>query len=985
MPLVNGGDRAIAPYRIALHRSPHSVSRALSSVLALLVLLASALPVAADDAKVPAPPGADAPPVVQETAEVVPGEVLVKFRDQASAGTVAQARGLEMAASVGAAGEALPAVASTRGRPVDQVLAELRADPAVEYAEPSYRVQLLVEGEVAAVDVNDPMSGGQYSLDRMRVRDAWSLTTGGSGVIAVLDTGVQQDHPDLAGRVLAGRDFVNNDWNAADDNGHGTWVAGIIAGKPNDGYGIAGISWSDTILPVKIMNSSGTGSTSALINGIIWAADNGATVINMSVGGFPYSQAVQDAVTYAWNRGAVLVGAAGNNNREESFYPASLNNVISVSATQPEDEFSNWSSYGPAVDVSAPGSSVLTTNCISSSCPNPGWGTHTYISGTSFATPNVAGVVALIRAKNPTWTPQQVVDQLYATVDDLGYAGWDNRYGRGRVNAYRALGASVAGSPRPPDDGVEPNNTLGAARVIPLETAIWPSIYPAGDVDVFAVDVPSGGRLEVRATGVVDDRGWTWRGSALPVDPIVELYTTDGTLLTRVDAVWQDGVELATTTVASATRILVRITNYFANGNPTGYSLTPTFIDTSAPVLAGRTPSPGAGNISYDGAAITATFNEPVTGLSSSSFMLTDAVGAVPVTVTWDASANRATLRPSRPLAPEVRHTVWLTSAIRDLAGHALTPTSWSFVTGKAVPRIGGLDRFETAAAVSRSTFGPNVPVVFVATGQSFPDALASGPAARRAGGPLLLVRQNAIPAATATELARLRPGRIVVVGGPGVVSDGVLAALQSYTAGAVSRQWGADRFATAAEVGRASWPSGSSLVYVATGSNYPDALAAGAIAARNGAPILLVRPDAVPAATADALRALAPSRIVVLGGPGVVSDAVFAQLRTHAPDVQRVAGADRYATAVALSAATYAADSVSHVFIATGKSFPDGLAVGPVAGWWRGPLLLVPGNRLPPEVAAELRRLDPTNVVIVGGTDVVTDGVRDAIRAIWP
>lgn len=959
------------------------MSRALSSVLALLLVLAAALPVAADGTK-PAPV-ADAPPVVQETAEVIPGEVLVKFRDEATAGNVAQARGLEMAASVGAAGNGLPAVASTRGRPVDQVLAELRSDPAVEYAEPSYRVQLLDDGAVAAVGVNDPMTAGQYSLDRMRVRDAWSLATGTAGVVAVLDTGVQQDHPDLSGRVLAGRDFVNNDALAADDNGHGTWVAGIIAARPNDGYGIAGISWSGTILPVKIMNSSGTGSTSALVSGIIWAADNGATVINMSVGGFPYSQAVQDAVTYAWNKGAVLVGAAGNNNREESFYPASMNNVISVSATQPQDEFSHWSSYGPAVDVSAPGSSVLTTNCTASTCPNPEWGSHTYISGTSFATPNVAGVVALIRATYPTWSPQQVVDRLYATVDDLGYAGWDNRYGRGRVNAYRALGGSVAASPRPAGDALETNDALGSARVIPLGVATWPSIYPAGDVDVHAVDVPRAGRLDVRVTGVVDSRDWTWRGSSLQVDPVVELYTTGGTLLTRVDAVWQDGVELAQTTVAGPTRILVRVSNYFANGSRTAYSVTPTFVDTVAPVLAGRSPSPGAGNISYDGAVITATFTEPVTGVSSSSFKLTDAVGPVPVTVTWDAGANRATLRPNRPLAPEVRHTVWLTNAIRDLAGNALAATSWSMVTGKAVPRLGGMDRFETAAAVSRSTFGPNVPVVFVATGQSFPDALASGPAARRAGGPLLLVRQSGIPASTATELARLRPGRIVVVGGPGVVSDGVLAALQSSTAGTVSRQWGADRFATAAEVSGASWPTGSSLVYVATGSNYPDALAAGAIAARNGAPILLVRPDAVPAATADALRALGPSRIIVMGGPGVVSDAVVDQLRTHAPDVQRVAGADRYATAVAVSAATYAADSVSHVFVATGKSFPDGLAVGPVAGWWQGPLLLVPGSRLPSEVAAELRRLDPTNVVIVGGSGVVSDGVRDAIRALWP
>lgn len=660
------------------------MSRALSAVLAVLVLLAVALPVAADDAKpVPQATGVDAPPVVQPTVEVVPGEVIVKFRDDAQVAEVAGARGLEIAASTGAKVDGLPAVAATNGRPVDQVLAELRADPAVEYAEPSYRVQLLDDGAVAAVSVNDPQTAGQYSLDRMRVRDAWSLSTGGSGVIAVLDTGVQPDHPDLSGRVLPGRDFVNNDSNAADDNGHGTWVAGIIAAKPNDGYGMAGISWSDMILPVKIMSSSGTGSTSALVSGIIWAADQGATVINMSVGGFPYSQAVQDAATYAWNKGAVLVGAAGNNNREEKFYPASMNHVISVSATQPQDEFSHWSSYGPAVDVSAPGSSVLTTNCTAGTCPNRTWGSHTYISGTSFAAPNVAGVVALIRAKNPSWTPQQVVDRLYATVDDLGYAGWDNRYGRGRVNAYRALGASVAASPRSPGDGLETNNTLGAARVIGLGATTRPTIYPASDVDVFAVDVPRAGRLDVRVTGVVDTRDWTWRQSSLPIDPIVELFTTAGTLLRSVDAVWEDGVELAQTTTAGPSRILVRVTNYYANGSRTAYAITPTFVDTVAPKVVSRLPAPGTTNVSRFSKVVVG-FDESVTNVSASTVLVRDMVtnAVAPATVTYDAARRQATLTISAKLAAERLHRVEVTSGVRDAAGNALSPTSWTYATG---------------------------------------------------------------------------------------------------------------------------------------------------------------------------------------------------------------------------------------------------------------------------------------------------------------
>ena len=431
------------------------MSRAVATALSLLVLLAGAMPVAASDKA-----ALDDAPLV---GEIVPGEVVVGWRNPDRGAIVLRARGLALVTELGHRGQGAPAmVLSTRGRSVDAVIAELKADPAVAYAEPNYLFSLPeseVEGGVAGVvpggsgaiagvAVNDPQTGGQYSLDRMRVRDAWSRSKGGSNLVAVLDTGVQAGHTDLHGRVAKGYDFVNNDSGASDDNGHGTWVAGIIAANANDHYGIAGISWTDRILPVKIMDGNGTGSTADLAAGITYAANRGADVINMSVGGFPYSQAIQDAVNDAWNRGAVLVGAAGNNNRSETFYPASFDHVVSVSATQVEDEFSNWSSYGPKVDVSAPGSSVLTTNCTASACQHPDWGSHTYISGTSFATPNVSGVVALIRAKYPSYTPSQVVSRLLNTVDDRGYAGRDDRYGLGRVNAYRALGASVAQPPR---------------------------------------------------------------------------------------------------------------------------------------------------------------------------------------------------------------------------------------------------------------------------------------------------------------------------------------------------------------------------------------------------------------------------------------------------------------------------------------------------------------------------------------------------------
>jgi thermitase len=398
------------------------VSRALSIALSLVVLLTVVAPVAG---KEPAPDPAASVTALPDAGEVIPGEVVVGFHELARGQEALRSRGL--VAERVTEGSAPFAVVATGGRPIDEVAAELRADPAVAFAEPNYVVRLADEGEVA-VAVNDPQSPNQYSLDQMRVRSAWSFSTGAANVIAVLDTGVQFNHPDLAGRLLPGRDFAYGDMDAADDNGHGTWVSGIIAANANDGYGMAGISWSDKILPVKIMTREGTGSTIDLADGIMWAADHGADVINMSVGGFPYSQAIQNAVTYAWDKGAVLVGAAGNNRRSETFYPASYDNVVSVTATQVNDEFSNWSSWGPKVDVSAPGSSVLVTNCYTCTYgDHDSWGSHTYISGTSFAAPNVSGVIALIRARYPSYTPSQVVNRLITTTDDLGYAPWGAR------------------------------------------------------------------------------------------------------------------------------------------------------------------------------------------------------------------------------------------------------------------------------------------------------------------------------------------------------------------------------------------------------------------------------------------------------------------------------------------------------------------------------------------------------------------------------
>jgi putative cell wall-binding protein len=299
------------------------------------------------------------------------------------------------------------------------------------------------------------------------------------------------------------------------------------------------------------------------------------------------------------------------------------------------------------------------------------------------------------------------------------------------------------------------------------------------------------------------------------------------------------------------------------------------------------------------------------------------------------------------------------------------------------VPRVSGADRYATASAISGTAFKAGVSTVYVATGATFPDALAGAPAARLSGGPILLVEKGSIPAVTAAELNRLKPGRIVVLGGPNVVTDSVLAALDPYTAGSVTRVSGIDRYATAAEISRSAFPS-ASVVYVVTGETYPDALAAGTVAAAAKAPLLLVRAGKIPAPTLAELDRLNPSRIVIVGSTGVVGSGVASQLAAFG-QVTRLSGPDRYATAAALSASTFATNGPGTVYVATGKTFPDGLTAGPVAGLRNGPLLLVPGTSLPSIVATELQRLNPTNIVIVGGPNAVSDSVRAKIRALWP
>ena len=313
------------------------------------------------------------------------------------------------------------------------------------------------------------------------------------------------------------------------------------------------------------------------------------------------------------------------------------------------------------------------------------------------------------------------------------------------------------------------------------------------------------------------------------------------------------------------------------------------------------------------------------------------------------------------------------------LVAMVLVPGRAGAIAGSVPHRLEGADRYATAAAVSRSRFSPGVPVAFVVTGAGFADALAAGVAAGVDGGPVLLTTRTSLPTATVGELDRLAPGEIVVVGGTGAVSESVVAELGRHTTGSVTRWTGTDRYATAAEVSGRSFDS-AAHVYVASGEVFADALAAVPVAVRNGSPLLLTARSTLPDTTASELRRLGATSATILGGEASVSAGVAAQLADVVGSVDRVAGANRSATSAALSAKNFG-PGVPAAYLATGTSFADALAAGPVAGLAGAPVLLVSTNCVPGSVLTELDRLAPSRLVLLGGDRAVGRGIEDRTR----
>ena len=364
--------------------------------------------------------------------EAMPNEVIVCFKDVM---TVSAAQESLVARHGGKILDKEPALncVLVRVNDVKKFIKEIARESAVAYAEPNYIAK-------ATYTPNDPLYDKQWGLLAIKADKAWDVQMGNKSVkIAIVDTGIDYTHEDLnASYVSGGYDFVNNDNDPMDDNGHGTHCAGIAAAVIDNGKGIAGVA-QVSIMAEKVLDRYGYGSNWNVARGIVHATQSGANVISMSLGSSSFSRILQKACLYAWRKGCILVAAAGNDGVRSIDYPARFKTVICVGSIDRSNSRSSFSNYGPQMELVAPGEYILSTY--------PG-NMYVYKSGTSMATPHVAGVAALVWSHNPTLRNRDVRIILARTADDLGTLGWDKEYGFGRVDAEEAVNVASTLSTR---------------------------------------------------------------------------------------------------------------------------------------------------------------------------------------------------------------------------------------------------------------------------------------------------------------------------------------------------------------------------------------------------------------------------------------------------------------------------------------------------------------------------------------------------------
>jgi subtilisin family serine protease len=434
-------------------------------------------------------PASDEPPVPQPgepaAADHEPGEVVVRWTAEARDEALAELD-LEVKEELAELGATLLAVPI--GSEVE-VAQALTAREGVAWAQPNFirRISMIP---------NDPLFDRQWSLRKIDAPAAWEMTLGSPTiVVAVIDTGVDLAHPDLQARLVPGRNLLDSELPPQDDGGHGTHVAGTIAATINNNMGVAGVAPGVSIMPIKALRANGSGKDTTVAQGVMWAADNGARIINMSFGGAEVSRPLSEAISYAARKGIITVVAAGNEGIDTPSYPAATEPNIAVAATDQNDRRGPYSNFGTWIVISAPGTGIWST----------WWGgqsSYRIDNGTSMAAPHVSGVIALMLSVRPDMTIPEITGILRSTADPVLEPG----IGAGRINAGRAIAALKP---------IEPTaTTRTTATVVPTRTATpvpTRGVTRASARSAFAMtyDVPTAGLTLYLPMVVREVDGWT--------------------------------------------------------------------------------------------------------------------------------------------------------------------------------------------------------------------------------------------------------------------------------------------------------------------------------------------------------------------------------------------------------------------------------------------------------------------------------------------
>ncbi|NOL45455.1 S8 family serine peptidase [Kribbella sandramycini] len=605
-----------------------------------------------------------------------------------------------------------------------ELLKKVKADPAVEVAQLNY----VRTADAVPNDLYYPMYapgwGQANAMNTIRMPQAWDLSkTNGSQIVAVLDTGVDLGHPDLAGHLVQGFNALSpaRPNNPTDDEGHGTMTLGIIAAGANNQIGTAGIGWNAKAMPVKVLNSLGQGYDQDIIEGLDWAVAHGAKVVNMSFG-----SAVEDgtllheAIKRAYAKGVVIVASSGNNGGGELRYPASYPEVIAVGATEHGGALTSFSSYGDWVDIAAPGYRILTTGSRAFTDPgdDPVWS----CTGTSCSAPIVAGVAAMVKNKWPTYTPAQVAARLKSTARDAGARGNDPYYGAGILDAYGALGgrfttdfaaAGVDGNDQP-------------ARATAINTSGSGSAIVEGDVDWFKVSGAAATRnLRVSVTGPRFDESAQMLNFAPRVDVYNSLLQSIGSAENPFPQIDPDGNPLwgpltATANVsAPAGDVYIAVRN--SNGSRDGrtYSVSVTEAGTGGATPAtdytafDAQPADRAAGVAVAvKPSITFARGAEAATVSATTVRLVNAKtgAAVAATVDYTDATKTAGLTPTAPLFDNVTYRI-IVNGVHEMSAPIPMPEFSSvFTTVDLAPPA--LETFDASGSFQKANLGWKIPAL---------------------------------------------------------------------------------------------------------------------------------------------------------------------------------------------------------------------------------------------------------------------------------